>query len=366
MSPTPATPAGLAGVVAGASAISHQDPAAERLTYRGYSVVELAERCDFEQVVHLLLYGELADRSRLERLCARERELRSLDIRERAVLDVCPLDMPPLRVMSAVLSVGEEAPSDDPRAGALALVGALAVRAALAAYFDVPDTARVIAFTLSAVALIAYDASLRHAALAPSLTQARLMALNSRIRPHFLFNSLNAVLGILRSDPRRAETALEELAELYRVLMRDHDGLVRLSDEIALGRRYLDLEKLRLGERLRVDWEIDAVPPDARVPPLLLQPLLENAVYHGVEPSSAPALVRVGLRRAAGQIEIEISNPYHGEAAHGGGQHMAVANIRERLRLYFDLAGTLAQDVRAGRYRVQLRFPYTIGSDDDE
>ena len=122
MSPTPATPAGLAGVVAGASAISHQDPAAERLTYRGYSVVELAERCDFEQVVHLLLYGELADRSRLERLCARERELRSLDIRERAVLDVCPLDMPPLRVMSAVLSVGEEAPSDDPRAGALALV----------------------------------------------------------------------------------------------------------------------------------------------------------------------------------------------------------------------------------------------------
>lgn len=251
-------------------------------------------------------------------------------------------------------------------AGALALVGALAVRAALAAYFDVPDTARVIAFTLSAVALIAYDASLRHAALAPSLTQARLMALNRRIRPHFLFNSLNAVLGIVRNDPRRAETALEELAELYRVLMRDHDGLVRLSDEIALGRRYLDLEKLRLGERLRVDWEIDAVPPDARVPPLLLQPLLENAVYHGVEPSSVPALVRVGLRRAAGQIEIEISNPYHGEAAHGGGQHMAVANIRERLRLYFDLAGTLAQDVRAGRYRVQLRFPYTTGSDDDE
>lgn len=251
-------------------------------------------------------------------------------------------------------------------AGALALVGALAVRAALAAYFDVPDTARVIAFTLSAVALIAYDASLRHAALAPSLSQARLMALNSRIRPHFLFNSLNAVLGILRSDPRRAETALEELADLYRVLMRDHDDLVRLSDEIALGRRYLDLEKLRLGERLLVLWEIDAVPPDARVPPLLLQPLLENAVYHGVEPSSIPALVRVGIRRAAGQIEIEISNPYHGVTVHGGGQHMAVANIRERLRLYFDLAGGFVQDVRDGRYRVQLRFPYTSGADADD
>jgi CheY-like chemotaxis protein len=137
-----------------------------------------------------------------------------------------------------------------------------------------------------AAATLLYYFHLRAKAFSPAVTEARLQALTARIRPHFLFNSLNAVLSLIRSEPRRAETALEELAELFRALMRDHRDLMPLADEIALCRQYLDLEKLRLGDRLNVEWEIVDVPDDIKVPPLMLQPLLENAVYHGIEPAA--------------------------------------------------------------------------------
>jgi hypothetical protein len=110
----------------------------------------------------------------------------------------------------------------------------------------------------------------------------------ARIRPHFLFNSINAVLSLVRAEPARAETALQDMADLFRVLMRDNRDLAPLADEIELCRQYLELEQLRLGERLTVDWNLKSMPGDALVPPLVLQPLLENAVYHGIEPSSQP------------------------------------------------------------------------------
>ncbi|MDR1850325.1 MAG: histidine kinase, partial [Zoogloeaceae bacterium] len=136
----------------------------------------------------------------------------------------------------------------------------------------------------SATCLIFYF-ELRAEALSPRLEEARLSALNARIRPHFFFNSLNTVLALIRSDPRNAENVLENLSELFRALLKTPHELVLLSEEIALGRRYLEIEKLRLGERLRISWEIEALPQDTRVPPLILQPLLENAVYHGIESS---------------------------------------------------------------------------------
>jgi two-component system sensor histidine kinase AlgZ len=210
---------------------------------------------------------------------------------------------------------------------------------------------------LTAAAVFAW-LNLRARAQSPALTEARLQALTARIRPHFLFNSLNAVLGVIRADPRRAEAALEELADLFRVLMRENRELVPLSDEIALARQYLDLERLRLGERLQVSWQVDSYPPDALVPPLLLQPLLENAVYHGIEPSETPGEVTVRLAREDGRIRIELTNPCGPAQAQGHGNQMALANIRERLMLFYDLEARLETRQADGRYTVNIELPY--------
>lgn len=199
--------------------------------------------------------------------------------------------------------------------------------------------------------------------LTPSLVEARLMALTARIRPHFLFNSLNGVLGVIRSDPRRAERALEELAELFRVLMRDSRELVALGDELALCRRYLDIEALRLGERLRVRWDIEAGLDGVRVPPLMIQPLLENAVYHGVEPLAEPGEVCLRVARSGKELVIEVDNPVAPEAARHAGNRIALDNIRERLRLFFDLEARLDSTREGARHRVIIRLPMRRNDD---
>ena len=209
---------------------------------------------------------------------------------------------------------------------------------------------------------------LRARAFSPALSEARLQALTARIRPHFLFNSLNAVLSLIRAEPRRAEAALEELAELFRALMRDHRELLPLADEIALCRQYLALEALRLGERLHVEWDVAEVPPDVLVPPLMLQPLLENAVYHGIEPLGGVGTLRVHCARTGDQLRIEIANPLPapsrpaGRAGGAGGSHMALDNIRERLALYYDLEARLETRVTTGadglsEYLVTIVLP---------
>ena len=208
---------------------------------------------------------------------------------------------------------------------------------------------------VAAVLLAWFDLAIR--ARSPAVTEAKMMALTARIRPHFLFNSLNAVLGVIRSDPRRAEAALEELSELFRALMRDNRELVPLSEEIALARQYVELERLRLGDRLSVRWDVEACPPDALVPPLMLQPLLENAVYHGIEPLPAGEVI-VRLARQDNRVLIELTNPCPPQAVASNGSHMALANIRERLLLFFDLEATLEAEQVAGRYRVAIRLPY--------
>lgn len=204
--------------------------------------------------------------------------------------------------------------------------------------------------------LLAYFAW-RARAFSPALAEARLAALNARIRPHFLFNSLNAVLSLIRARPEAAETALEGLSDLFRAALRDPGEQVALSDEIALARQYLELERLRLGERLAVDWQIEAIPEDLRIPPLLLQPLLENAVYHGIEPRSGGGTITIGVARQGDLLILRVANPNDGTGAHARGNHMALANIRERLALYYDLEARL--EVNAGRdtYEVRLILP---------
>lgn len=213
---------------------------------------------------------------------------------------------------------------------------------------------------LAALFLLFYF-DLRNRAFSPAVTEARLMALTARIRPHFLFNSLNAVLGVMRSDPRRAEQALEEMSDLFRVLMAENRELVTLGQEFALCRQYLALEQLRLGERLNTVWDVESCPQDARVPPLMLQPLLENAVYHGIEPSPQPATVNIRAGRAGERIRIAIANPYHGEHGRHAGNRMALENIRERLMLFYDLEARLETETKDGQFRVLIELPYRAG-----
>jgi len=197
-------------------------------------------------------------------------------------------------------------------------------------------------------------------AYSPALAEARLQALQARIRPHFLFNSLNAVLSLIRKDPRRAERSLEDLASLFRSLMSDARRFVRLADEITLLERYAEIEQLRLGERLRITWELDAAPSDALLPPLVLQPLLENAVYHGVEPSTGVGDVLVRIERRGDRVLARIENPRVEEPNHRAGNRMALDNIRERLALFFDAEARIETSTPADRYRVEIEMPYRV------
>lgn len=209
---------------------------------------------------------------------------------------------------------------------------------------------------------------LRARAFSPALSEARLQALQARIRPHFLFNSLNAVLALIRTEPLRAESTLEDLAELFRVLMRDARDVTSLEEEIRLSRQYLSIEKLRLGDRLQVQWKTTNISEKmlrkARVPSLLLQPLLENAVHYGVETVQGAVTIEIELTRQGERINIAIFNPLPGtgsELAIREGNHMALQNIRERLALLYDVEAQLTAGVANGRFEVLLQLPYVRG-----
>ena len=245
-----------------------------------------------------------------------------------------------------------------------ALVIAVVLACATAAQFVLGEFApaslvRTLVLAACTAAMVLAYLRLHTKAYSPALAEARLQALQARIRPHFLFNSLNAVLALIRRDPRRAERTLEDLAELFRALMSDGRNLVRLADEIALIERYAAIEQLRLGERLRMSWDLDSAPVDAMLPALVLQPLLENAIYHGVEPGTGIGDVLVRIERRGDRVLALIENPWH-EPASGArtGNQMALDNIRERLMLFFDDEARLESRVEGARYRVQIDIPY--------
>ena len=247
------------------------------------------------------------------------------------------------------------------------LVGALTVGIGIGVHVllasDLPQPplalARYVLLTLLLFGALAGYFGLRAKALSPAITESRLQALQARIRPHFLFNSINAVLSLVRKDPKRAENALLDMADLFRVLMRDNRELVPLNDEIELCQQYLALEKLRLGDRLQVDWHLNSMPSDALVPPLLLQPLLENAVYHGIEPSSAPGVISINIFYRGGEVHAILRNPYQSDGGnHHAGNKMALGNIRERLGLHFDAEASLESRVRDSIYEVHICMPY--------
>lgn len=217
---------------------------------------------------------------------------------------------------------------------------------------------RAMLIDIVVTASVLYYFNLRQRALSPALIEARLQALQARIRPHFLFNSINAVLSLMRSHPKRAETALEDMAELFRVLMADNRDLVPLAREIALSRQYLALEKLRLEERLNIVWHIDSMPPDALIPPLVLQPLLENAVYHGIEPLPDGGDVTINIHSERDQVHLILSNPYDAQKDRTSGNKMALTNIQERLALHFDAEASMTSRLHNGLYEVHIIIPY--------
>jgi two-component system sensor histidine kinase AlgZ len=171
----------------------------------------------------------------------------------------------------------------------------------------------------------------------PANASARLAELQSRIRPHFLFNALNTALALVRVDPAKAERVLEDLSELFRVALADVGAAVSLDEEISLAKAYLAIEQVRFGARLRVEWKVAAAAGAARVPPLVLQPLVENAVRHGVEPAAGGGRVwvRAAVRRR--QVTVTVSNTVPDEPSTPG-HGMALYNVRERLRLLHDVA----------------------------
>ncbi len=212
-----------------------------------------------------------------------------------------------------------------------------------------------IAFALT----LLYYFRLRAEALSPARHEARLQALQARIRPHFLFNTINAVLSIVRTDPKRAEIALEDMADLFRTAMSDQNELVALGKEVELARQYLAIEELRLGERLQVRWDMQDMPPDALIPPLILQPLLENAVYHGIEPLPEGGVIDVRLYRNNDGLNMEVGNPAIRQATtRTAGNKMALSNIRERLDLLFDVEAKYQVETGADRYIVHILIPY--------
>ncbi len=194
---------------------------------------------------------------------------------------------------------------------------------------------------------------------------ARIQALQSRMRPHFFFNSMNTIASLTRSRPELAEAAVENLADLFRGSLSDARQRVTLADELELARKYVSMEKLRLGERLTVEWNLDQVPHDALLPALSLQPLLENAIYHGIEPLPQGGVVTVRGEYERGVVRITITNPLAQTQAqargHTRGNRMAVENLRERLQAYYGSSGELFIEEAGGeqpRYRVRLSFPY--------
>jgi two-component system sensor histidine kinase AlgZ len=197
---------------------------------------------------------------------------------------------------------------------------------------------------------------LRARAARPADADARLADLQSRIRPHFLFNALNTALALVRVEPARTEAVLEDLAQLFRHALAEGRSSVPLAEEIDLARRYLAIEQVRFGARMVVHWEIDPKVAGARVPPLVLQPLVENAVRHGVEPNSVGGTLWIRARVRAGQVDLRVSNTV-GERTGPPGLGMALPNVRERLRLLHDLAAQLDVQREPGQFHVRLLVP---------
>ena len=208
-------------------------------------------------------------------------------------------------------------------------------------------------------ALLVAGLVLRARGRTPAATTARLTELQSRIRPHFLFNTLNSAIALVRAEPAKAEALLEDLSDLFRHALVEQGESATLAEEIQLAQRYLAIEQVRFGERLQVQWVIDPDANAARLPPLLLQPLVENAVKHGVEPNARGGKLRITTERRGARAIVRIANTLAPDAAPGAtrGHGMALDNVRARLALLHDVQGEFSAGEKDGLYQVRIALP---------
>ncbi len=190
--------------------------------------------------------------------------------------------------------------------------------------------------------------------------EARVQALQSRIRPHFLFNSMNVIASLTRSDPDLAERTVLDLSDLFRANMSGNQNHTTWHKELKLSQQYLRIEQLRLDDRLFIEWKVDALPDDALLPALTLQPLLENAIYHGIEPLPEGGTISIKANRAGDRLSLLIENPLQQESDKQSqhGNQIAQENVRQRLSLFFQGRGSLSTKSVNDRYHLTLTFPY--------
>jgi two-component system sensor histidine kinase AlgZ len=189
--------------------------------------------------------------------------------------------------------------------------------------------------------------------------QARISALQALIRPHFLFNSMNTIASLTRTDPQQAEEAVEDLSDLLRANLGGSGNRTTLKEELEVAAIYQRIEKLRLGDRLAVRWDVADLPMRALIPSLVIQPLLENAIYHGIELLPDGGEVTVTGKCVGDYLEISISNPVaKGEKRAKSGNKMALANIRQRFELAYGSRATVGVEDGGSTYAVKLRFPH--------
>jgi two-component system sensor histidine kinase AlgZ len=199
--------------------------------------------------------------------------------------------------------------------------------------------------------------------------RAKLEALQSRIRPHFLFNSLNSIAGLIMVDPQKAEDAILDLSELFRATLRTDQLLIPLQEELEMCQKYLNIEQLRLGDRLQQHWHIELTTPRLRIPPLTLQPLAENAVYHGIQPLPAGGIITIEAYEKGDFVYILIANPaptnsqeksrhdFDDDQKPHQGNKMAYGNIENRIMAIFGQQAVLKTSISDGIYTVTLRIP---------
>jgi len=189
--------------------------------------------------------------------------------------------------------------------------------------------------------------------------RSRIQALQARIRPHFLFNSMNTIASLTLTNPQMAEKAVEDLADLFRASL-GHQDKVTLAEELNFTRRYINMEKLRLGDRLTIELKIEeGISLNTKVPALILQPIVENAIYHGVEPLTKGGIVNIDITSTQHDLHLTISNPV-GDInidKKRPGNKMAQENIRQRLQLAYGDFSSMEIRHEQGFYKVSFNIP---------
>lgn len=186
--------------------------------------------------------------------------------------------------------------------------------------------------------------------------QARLDSLRARIRPHFLFNTLNSIASLIATRPETAEKAVEDLSELFRASLRESSEPTSVADEVRLTTLYLDIEKLRLGDRLQINWDVDDSVLAEPMPALVLQPLVENAVYHGISRLAAGGCVEISIRREGDSVCVGVRNPIPGNMAALPGNSMGLDNVRQRMQAVFGTGTLLLAQPAADQFVVRLQY----------